>query len=85
VFRRAPGDLDGEAFIAAATQGSQAEGRAFDANRFFCATDDLFQSDGQTYALTNQWGGPGLAEIINALLEAFPGCTVSCTPADPGD
>ncbi len=83
VFRSAPGDLDSDAFVAAVTEESRAEGRTFDPNRFFCADEDLIRSDGRTYALTNQWG-VGTFEAIESLLRAFPDRSISCTAVEAG-
>lgn len=78
VVRSAPGDLDNAAFVAAVRADSQAEGRAFDLSRFFCADEDLIRSNGSTAALTNQWG-VGTFEAIESLLRAFPDRGISCT------
>jgi hypothetical protein len=82
VFRSTGGDLDSEGFIAAVIHDSQAAGPAFDSSRYFCKSEDLIHSDGRTYALTNQWGGPGTAETMDALLRAFPDRAVSYAVAD---
>jgi hypothetical protein len=83
VLRSAPGDLDGDPFVAAVTEESRAEGRVFDPSRFFCADEDLIRSDGRTYALTNQWG-VGTFAAIEALLRAFPDRGISCTVVQGG-
>ncbi|MBI2320731.1 MAG: hypothetical protein HYU88_01180 [Chloroflexi bacterium] len=83
VLRSAPGDLDSDAFVAAVTEESRAEGRAFDPSRFFCADEDLIRSDRRTYALTNQWG-VGTFAAIESLLRAFPDRGISCTAVEAG-
>lgn len=79
-----PGEVGSEAFIDAASRMSEVDGRIFDRRRYFCADDELFQSDGRTYALTNQWGSPTFEYAVAALLREFPDKGVSCEPAGTG-
>lgn len=38
-----------------------------DAHRYFCQADELFQVDGRTYALTNQWN-TSVEQVVKALI-----------------
>jgi hypothetical protein len=80
VMRFAIGDLASKEFVAAVSDESRAEGRAFAPARFFCGEDDLLRQSGHTYSLTNQWG-PETARAIDGLLRAFSTQGVSCTLA----
>jgi hypothetical protein len=70
LFRSADGRLDQSAFIDRVAEEMKAKGRAFDPDRYFCATEELMHADGRTYAVTNQWGA-STQETIDALLAAF--------------
>jgi hypothetical protein len=83
VFRSADGYVDEDGLIAAVAEESDPTGKKFDPIRYFCDSKSLFHVDGRTYALTNQWGGPGTAETLDDLLQAFPGRGVSYSVAKP--
>lgn len=80
----APGDLDGDAFIAAVMEQSRAMGRAFDPGRYFCADAELLNDGGSTYALTNQWGRNAVS-ALDALVKTFPNQEVSYVTTSPED
>ncbi|MDQ2937429.1 MAG: hypothetical protein M3R67_07955 [Acidobacteriota bacterium] len=81
LWRQADGILNSEEFVAAVTDNLAREGKPFDAGRFFCADDELFHIGEKTYALTNQWGGQGVAEAVEAVLERYGGQDVSYRPS----
>ena len=50
------GEINSENFIDEMSSIREQEGSAFKPRRFFCDDDNLFQQNGKTYALSNQWG-----------------------------
>ena len=62
---------DPKRFRNLATEASAAEGRGYDDRRWHTAQGDLLVHEGQTYALTNQWGKRWL-EAMKLLKERFP-------------
>jgi len=48
----------------------------FDSIRWFCEDDELFQADGKTYALTNQWGPRG-EHAMQQLVEHYSNANIS--------
>jgi hypothetical protein len=70
--------------VAVASVESRAQGRTFDATRFFCGEDDLIRKAGQTHALTNQWGA-GTSEAMDRLLRAFADRGVACSTAEAAE
>ena len=62
---------DTEQFRNLATRASAAKGRGYDDRRWHTAQDDLLVHEGQTYALTNQWGKRWL-DAMKLLKERFP-------------
>ena len=65
------GTEDPERFRNLATEASAAEGKRYDDGRWHTAQNDLLVHEGQTYALTNQWGKSWL-EAMKLLKERFP-------------
>ncbi len=47
--------------------------------RFFCEEDELFQQDGKTYALTNQWGRQTM-KAVDAIKDKYPQLGISISP-----
>jgi len=70
-FYQVPGiHSNQDSFIAAAhTAASDNESRAFDAKRYFTATEELIHHEGLTYAFSNQWG-PWTESKMQDLLKA---------------
>jgi hypothetical protein len=68
------GTLDGDSFTA---RCKEEHGRKFDAQRFFCATDQLVHFGNKTYAFASNWG-PRLPTAIANITEAFADKEVSC-------
>lgn len=84
LLRSAPGTLDSQAFIAAVDAARRAEGATFNPQRYFCTDEAMIHTDGQTYALSNQWGSDFVG-AIDALRSAFPGAGITCTPTSASD
>jgi hypothetical protein len=70
LFRSAEGSLDHAGFVERVSDHLKQRNRTFDAERYFCETNELVQAGGRTYAVTNQWGST-TQETIDALLTAF--------------
>jgi len=51
--------------------------------RFFTTGDQLFPSNGRTYALTNQWSKAALEALAEALQRAFPAVVFEIKPSSP--
>ena len=49
--------------------------------RYFTGKDELFYSDGKTYALTNQWGSEAI-EAVKSLSEMFPDLRIKIKPTE---
>ena len=62
---------DPERFRSLATKVSAAKGQSYDDRRWHTAQGDLLVHEGQTYALTNQWGKRWL-DAMKLLKERFP-------------
>lgn len=80
MFRVVDGDVREEEFPDKAAAVAKAENRSFDPRRFYCEDADLFRSNGNTYAVTNQWGTRTL-EAIDGLKEAFPDAEIEYSPS----
>jgi hypothetical protein len=57
------------------------EGRPFDPRRFFCADNELFHIGENTYALTNQWGGQSVIDVVEAILARYGDQDISYGPS----
>ena len=62
---------DPERFRSLAGEVTEAQGRQYNDRRWHTHEGDLLVHDGQTYALTNQWGKKWL-EAMELLKERFP-------------
>jgi hypothetical protein len=78
LFRSADGQLASVEFVAAVSALRAAQGKPFDAIRYFCADDELIQHGGRTYALSSQWGG-WTQDALDTLLKTFLDRGVSAT------
>lgn len=81
LFQSVPGRVSSEEFTSPVTAQLQAEGKKFDAIRYYCDQDDLIVTDGKTYAFWNQWDSR-TEEAIAKLLQAFPGMGITCEAND---
>ncbi len=61
-----------EDFVRAVTAERAQMGRRFDPRRWYTGDDERIESNGCTYALSNQWGGRAI-EWVEEVLAAFPG------------
>jgi hypothetical protein len=69
-----------EEFVALQMAHEMNGGRSFDPTRYFCADDELFQSGGKTWVLSNQWGTRTF-DMICDLLKSFPDKGIACNPS----
>ena len=76
LFTTAEGTLSSEAFIAAASRQSEAQGKQFQSGRWFCDDDELIHEDNKTYAFINQWGSQW-DDAMKILMDAFPEAKIS--------
>lgn len=79
LFARAAGEQDAASFVQTATQPRG--GGPIAPERWFCADDELLRADGDTYALSNQWGHR-TKEAIDELLRRFPSEEIEVTEAE---
>ena len=70
-FFAVPGRFEAGGFITAALDVAAREGRAFDPDRWFSTSGELFFVDGVTYALSNQWGSHTFPPTIESLKSRF--------------
>lgn len=77
------GRLDPEAFVAAASEQREADGKHFARRRWFCDEGELILAGSKTYAFSNQWGHRW-HEAMDNLVEAFPAVRISygASPSD---
>jgi hypothetical protein len=68
IFFTLDGKLNSTEFIGTVTN---AEGRKLDPNRYYCNDEELFYSNGKTFAFTKMWGNR-TAEAIRILAKEFP-------------
>jgi len=80
-FRSVEGQHKSEAFVNQLKSLQDSGGRAFDPNRYFCSDEELILSEGNTSALTNQWG-KRTAPMIQNIITAFPDKSITCAPSD---
>ena len=76
------GSLDAASFKAAAMATAARGGSRFEPHRWFCAEDELFNVNGRTYALTNQWGGPDWLEAMRRLKENYRDAEIDFAPSE---
>ncbi len=76
MWRHAPGELDSEEFIEAASAAARAGGPAFELRRWWVEDDELIVSSETTYAFTKMWGLL-TEEAIEGILNAFPNLKIS--------
>lgn len=75
------GEHDEEAFLIAAVDERDEESSASDIGRYFTDEDELFKSEGKTYALTKKWRSQTPSEV-NELIERFSLVNVTFQPVD---
>ena len=63
-----------------ATEKAAAGALSFTTARFFYEEDELIRSNGQTYAFSNQWGGPGWHNALTALKAKYPQFNIEFAP-----
>lgn len=75
------GKLNGAAFRDAVATMRTAAGAKYDFRRFYLADDDLFFSEGATWALSNQWSISFLPQL-DQLVERYPQAALSYKPSE---
>jgi hypothetical protein len=69
LFEVSEEEIDGEAFkVELATRRSNDPNAS---KRFFVRDDQLFHTDGKTYALTNQWSKTSMQALLKAFSDQF--------------
>jgi len=76
LWRTVKGNVNSDEFIDKVLKAASEGGPAFDPGRWYCAEEELFHSDGKTYAFTKMWG-TRTEEGIRDLLERFPDHDIS--------
>ncbi len=79
IFVSVGGNIEGDRFKAEVT--SLRPGDSIFPKRYFAADDQLFHSNGRTYALTNQWTGATMETLAATLATRFPAAAFKVTPA----
>jgi len=79
LFARFPGALD-EASFNKELMKTDGGGKLPRYKRFFCKEDELFQLDGETCALSNQWGDRTL-EAVKLLSNKYPKLAITVVPS----
>jgi len=74
------GAADGPEFERLASEKAASGGPTFDAPRWFCESEELFHSDGKTYAFSKMWGGKNWHRAMNLLKETFPAFAIDFSP-----
>lgn len=80
-FRSVEGQRKSKEFVNQLKSLQDSGGRAFDPNRYFCSDEELILSEGNTYALTNQWG-KRTANMIQNIISAFPETNIVCVSSE---
>jgi hypothetical protein len=70
------GKLSGEQFRTSLSHMQTVSGSAYPPNRFYLEDDELFLSEGKTWALSNQWSVHQLP-LLNELAKGFPEAKIS--------
>lgn len=65
-----------EAFVEAA-RTKLGPDKFFDERRWFLDDDELIPDAASTFALSNQWGGPNVLEVIDQISAAYPALQIS--------
>jgi hypothetical protein len=76
-FQIVEGDVDSGKFQTMVESRLRSQNRNFDPSRWFCEQTQLIRFKGNTYALTNQWGGRA-SEIIAELTQQYPQAGIHC-------
>ena len=61
-----------EEFLSLAASALEARGETYNNRRWHTAPGDLMVSNGQTFALANQWGGKRWLELMEVLQRTYP-------------
>ncbi|MGB6062863.1 MAG: hypothetical protein WBG27_14225, partial [Candidatus Aquilonibacter sp.] len=75
------GELDADAF----REKAKLAGRSFDASRWFCKNTETVHYEGQTFALSNQWGADSWLQAMVGLRSAYPAFNITFTPSNHDD
>ena len=75
------GDLTPEEFQEEASKLQAKLGGKYDLRRYFCDDGELFQIDGRTYALSNQWSVTTIP-VVDEIIAQLPAGTVTYVKAD---
>ena len=84
-FVGVPGSLAGGDFRAAVSEMKTQSGATYDPRRYYFDDEDLFHSDGKTWALSNQWSIkyiPDLDELISKYPEAMISYSIATEDSD---
>ncbi len=71
---------DVDEFLALAAAALEARGKTYDDRRWYTEPGSLMVSNGQTFALTNQWGGRSWLKVMEALQHAYPQIRLEYVP-----
>jgi hypothetical protein len=83
-FLSVPNKVTVEEFRKQASQLRNANGVPYDLRRRFLNDGELFNSEGKTWALSNQWSRYELP-MLNELISKYPEAGISYKPSDEGD
>jgi hypothetical protein len=79
LWRVVEGNVNSDEFLVKAQKAASEGGPAFDPGRWYYADNELFHSDGKTYAFTKMWG-TRTEEGMRDLLEKYPDYDISFSP-----
>jgi hypothetical protein len=74
------GTVGASEFATLAADKTNADGGNFSPRRWFCEDKELIHANGKTYAFSDQWGGDGWKNAMNAVKEAYPQFNIDFTP-----
>ena len=74
------GTVGASEFATLAAEKANADGGNFSPRRWFCEDKELVHANGKTYAFSDQWGGDGWKNAMNAVKEAYPQFKIDFTP-----
>jgi hypothetical protein len=74
------GTVDSAEFERAASAKAASGGPGFDPPRWFCEDEELFHSNGKTYAFTKMWGGKNWHRAMDLLKEQYPKFNIEFSP-----